>query len=197
MDSYEALRRQAVEKRDSIINAAKRDCRLTIRRIKELQRQMGPVVIRRRKKSHKPIWVLIRDLIPKDRMFTIGDVVELMQEAEPDRSFNVPTINVEFRRLEKQGLVRRVRRVVGNVLWAATEANVPDTPYGAKPIADVAESVLRDRGPLTTAELSVAIQGRGFRSDLTPRQLYDSLLIALRRGRDRFIKSGAKWSICQ
>ncbi|MCI0379107.1 MAG: hypothetical protein L0215_15975 [Gemmataceae bacterium] len=196
MDAYETLRKQAAQKRDALIKAARAEFRQSLRRIRELQLQLGGTAPKAIQTKPKPIIEMIADLAPRDRTFTLAEVVALLNQAEPNRKYHVPTIRTFFQRLEKQGMIRRVRRANGNVLWAAAGCRTPDTLYGAQSLTEVAADVLRASGPLRVAELLVAIRERGYRADADPHKLLTSLVSDLKRNPGRFRRDKAgRWSV--
>jgi hypothetical protein len=146
--------------------------------------------------KRKPLIELTRELLPHDRAFTISEVVELLGHAEPDRTIYIATVRTFFVRLEEQGLIRRVRRRKGRVLWATADSGVPDSPYGAMPMTDVAADIIRDTGPLKGAELIVAMHERGYRTDASQRGLYRTLESSLSKS-PLFRKDGGKWGLVQ
>jgi hypothetical protein len=83
--------------------------------------------------KRRPLLALTRELLPHDRTFTISEVVELLSQGEPDRTVYSATVRTFFVRFEEQGLIHRVRRCKGRVLWATVDSGVPDCPYGALP----------------------------------------------------------------
>jgi len=195
MDAYETLRQQAAQKRDEIISAARTEYQHALWKLRELRRTLNgqdPRAAMRAKR--RPLIELTRELLPHDRAFTISEVVERLGEAEPDRTIYVATVRTFFVRFEEQGLIRRVRRRKGRVLWATADSGVPDSPYGALPMTDVAADIIRDRGPLNGAELIVAMQERGYRTDVDPRSLYGVLESSLTRS-PLFRKDSGKWTV--
>ena len=62
-------------------------------------------------------------------------------------------------------------------------------------LPDIAETLLRERGPMTDDELLVVIRGFGYRADTHPRILLDSLQASLRRCTERFGEDSAgRWN---
>jgi hypothetical protein len=97
MDSFEHLRKQAVEKRDSAIQLARAEYRQSLAKIKQLERYLG--TRRPRQLKARPLTELICDVMPRDRLFTIGELVELLDVAEPARVFRPPTVGLYDRYL--------------------------------------------------------------------------------------------------
>lgn len=197
MDAYETLRRQAQDKRDAAIMAARKECRDSIRKINAISCRVGQVTPKRRATPGQPIIEMICDLIPQDRTFTFGEIVEQLQAVDPGRDFNLPSLRTFFQKLRDRGMIRRVSKVDGGcVLWAAAGFHVTDSPFGAMSLVDVAEAVLRDAGPLWPTELVLTIRERGYRSDADPRKLLNSLQSSLKRNRERFAcGDDGRWSV--
>lgn len=188
MSPFDALRKQAVEKRDTAIVAARAEYRQSLQQIENLCHSLGGDAPRPSKSKARPILELICALIP-DRAFTVGEMVEMLRDAHSDRTFNVPTIRTFFPRLAEQGIIRKVSRSVGGqVLWAAVGADVDENPFRAMPMTDMAEQVLRECGPLRLHELVVAMQDRGYRPDAEPRRLAASLRWSAKNSQDRFTR---------
>ena len=197
MDTFQRLRKQAVTKRDNAIKAARAEYRATMARITFLQRRLGgkdPEKPRRRTK-HQPLNELIVAMLPRDRLFTIGEVTKLIQQAEPERNVREATVRAFFQEFNRQGTIRRVRRANQRVLWAVADYAAPLTEFAAKPLTVVAEHILRERGPMTATELVVEMQDRGHRSDADPRLLLDSVGAVLRRNPGRFTAKNGRWRI--
>lgn len=186
MDAYDTLRKQAVEKRDTAIVAARAEYRRSLQQIDDLCHSLGGDAPKPSKSKAQPVLELICALIP-DRAFTVGEMVEMLRDAAPDRTFNVPTIRTFFPRLAEQGIIRKVSRSVGGqVLWAAADSDVDENPYRAMPMTDMAEQVLRECGPMRLHELVVAMQESGYRPDAEPRRLAASFRWSAKNSPDRF-----------
>jgi len=197
MDAIKLLRQRAADKRDKAVKAARDEFRKTARLLDELQDRVGKPLEppRRHKNQPRPIVELIASLIPKDRTFTLSDVLGLLQEAEPGRQFHVPTVRTLFPDLVKAGTIRKVRRAAnGCVHWAAAECEVEDEPIAAMSIADAAAVVLEESGPLTAVEIVVSLKERGYRADADPRMLLRTLQYSFKRNRGRFVRDGSRWA---
>jgi hypothetical protein len=191
MDPISTLRQQAAAKRDAAILKAKADYSYALRLLDDLAKTL-PNESRKprigRRSQQQPVIELLADILPKDRPFTIRDVLGLLRAAHPSREFHEPTIRTFFAKLIDRGMIRRLRKLdKGFIQWAAAGYAAPDDgPLSALSMPDAVETVLRERGPLRPAELVVAIQEQGYRSDANPRALLTSLKQAHKRNADRF-----------
>jgi hypothetical protein len=199
MDAIRLLRQRAADKRDKAVKAARDEFRKTARLLDELQDRVGtaPEPPRRRQNQPRPIVELIAAVIPKDRTFTLSDVLGLLQAAEPGRQFHIPSVRSLFPDLVKAGTIRKVRRAAnGCVHWAAAECEVQDTPIAALSIADAAAVVLEESGPLSAAEIVVSLKERGYRPDADPRVLLSTLRYSFKRNRGRFDRGeDGRWNL--
>jgi hypothetical protein len=198
MNAIKILRDQAAKKRDDAIKAARDEYHDTIRHIDELgQRLFHVAPVRRGKERQRRIVDLIVEMMPKDRPFSIREVLASIREAEPKRQFHEPTIRTLFKRLIDQGVVRKVRKGDrGFILWAAAECPIEDHgPLASVSIADAVEYVLHERGPLRPVEVVLAVQEFGYRPDADKRALLGTLAQAYKRNKHRFaIGDDGKWS---
>jgi hypothetical protein len=63
---------------------------------------------------------LMRRCMPRDRVFSIDELLQLMREAEPDRRFHTMSARAQFHALQREGEVYRVMRSEKRYfLWAA------------------------------------------------------------------------------
>jgi hypothetical protein len=188
MDAYEQLKEQARKKRDAALKRIRANYQATVAKIDALRTDLDGYAPAAKAKKAKPILEMVCDLMPRDRGFTFADIHRLLLEACPGREFNELTIRTLLPKLEAQGILRRVtKNQQGRVVWAAAGAVVQESPFGAMATTDVAELILRESGPMMPAELVVAIQDRGHRTDASPRQLLASLRTAVQRYPGRFL----------
>jgi hypothetical protein len=114
-----------------------------------------------------------------------------LRAAEPSRRFHVPTLRTLLQKLMDRGMIRRVSK--GNngcVQWAAIGAVVPESPFGAMSLTDVAEVVLRKTGPLRTVKLLMTIQHPG-NDDGRPSSFNDLGQLAFTNGAGGFVSNVA------
>jgi hypothetical protein len=195
MDAFQILRRQAAEKRDSIIRAARAEFAEAKRRINALRRQLGAAAKDAPPVKFRRIADLIADVMPSDDTFTIGELSELLVKAEPGRRFTQSTIRTLCQRMEPLGAIRRVGRVNGKTLWASPSyAGVIDLD-SVKRLPDVAADVLRACGSLRSADLLQRIRERGYRAGDNHRKVMKALRTALYRNPAFQRDKTGKWSL--
>jgi hypothetical protein len=200
MDAIKILRQRAADKRDRAIKTARSEFQRVARMLDELDQALGrETPPRTRHTAHQSNLALIAELMPKDKTFTIQDILGLLEAAHPDRSFPAATIRSEFSSLIDRGIIRRVRKAAtGIVHWAAAECEVTDEPIAAMSMADAAEVILGEVGALTATELVVALKERGYRPDDGPRVMLNSLRDAFKRNRARFLRrEDGRWQLSQ
>lgn len=193
MDVYDALRRQAEQRCNEICRDARRDCRQVIAWIKQLQKRLEPPVstaAQKRRFMHDTL----AELMPKDREFSLAEMMRLARDALPGRRINKDTLRSNFGYLESIGVAKRTRWHNRRVLWAVAGFDVPRTKFGVRTIVDVAAEVLRDSGPMNAVELLVTMRERGYRPDGDPRKMLGSLSDTLRRSR-KFKRDGKRWGL--
>jgi hypothetical protein len=202
MDSIKAiaiLRHEAARKRDDAIEAARAEYSAAMQLINELGQRLAIETPSpgKRRGNQRTIIDLILDYMPKDRPFAMREVLAQVRAAYPKREFHEPTFRTQFKRLKDQGLIRQVRKEDrGFIVWAASTCPAEAVgPLAAVSIADAAEIVLRDRGPLRQAEIVLAVQENGYRPDANRRVLYGTLSQAFKRNRHRFaVSADGRWS---
>lgn len=190
MDAYEQLRQRARAKRQAAIRKAQAECRLSLRRINELERKIGEGA------SPPPpgnaakgliVWETVSSLVPPAGEFTIDDMQRWLAENHSTRKFPISTVRATFRRLLDQGKIRQVRRAhAGKAVYAACEGVAAEMPFAALSLPDAAAIVLGELGPLRDSDLVLAIQERGNRTDTAPSRLIRSVAKTLRDNPERF-----------
>lgn len=204
MDKYDALRQAARNKRDAAIREVRADFRrelLAIRRLRDSLEEGPPAKARGPKpRLGGPKWrtmpELVRSYMPRDRTFTISELIETLREVEPDRRWRRDSLRVTFMNLRRSGEVRRVKRMgKSQVLWEAVDAQPKETPFVALLLPEAVAVVLGENGPMRPVEIVVALQARGYRRDANPKILSNSLGATLKRCEARF-KCGdeGKWT---
>ncbi len=84
----------------------------------------------------------------------------------------------------------------GRVEWAAAGLEAAESKFGAMPPVDLAEQILRERGPMKPAELVVAIRETSYRADSNPQKLLAALRNAVRRYPRRFVVGvSGRWPV--
>ena len=116
MDAFQTLRRQAAEKRDSIIRAARAEFAEAKKRINALRSQLGASAEDPPPVKSRRIADLIAEVMPQGHTFTIGELSELLVKAEPGRRFTQSTVRTLCQRMADDGAIRRVGRINGKTL---------------------------------------------------------------------------------
>jgi hypothetical protein len=63
-------------------------------------------------------------------------------------------------------------------------------------LTEIAEQVLRERGPMSPVEVVVMLQVQGYRADANPRRMVAALKNSVRRYSGRFTVGGdGRWSV--
>jgi len=187
MDAYEILRKQAADKLDKAIVAARKEYRETVDRINSLRRELGHEPPINGLRVGRTFTELVREHLPQDRPFTADDVLANVQAVEPDRTFKRGTLKTILHKLGDLALIRRVAKdKKGYVLWAAAGCEVETKPYAAMPLSDVIADILTDSDPMRPAELVVAIQGLGCRAGDDPQKVLRAVRKSLQGNPRRF-----------
>lgn len=196
MDIYEQLRADAAKKRQAAVQRARHEYQETLKQIDSLRSRIGYEAPPGRPKRQRSVRELVLDAMPKDRAFTFADISNRLKELEPNREFNQVSLRTLLRHMAAEGILDRIsKNQAGRVLWAVKGAQIEADPYGSTPLTDVAESFLRDRGPMTPTELVVAIQESGYRPDANPRRLIAALRTTAQRYPERFLRGDdGRWS---
>jgi len=138
---------------------------------------------------------LIAEAMPRDRAFTIGELTELLVQAEPGRRFVQSTVRTICQRMVPLGAIRRVGRIGGKTMWASPGYAGKIDLEGVKRLPNVAADVLRECGPLRIADLLQRIRERGYRSRDGHDKVIRALRMALYRNRTFERDKAGKWSL--
>ena len=197
MHAIKVLRQRAADRRDKAIKAARDEFKKAIRLLDELEGLVDPEPEPvRRKAGPRPIIDLIQESMPRDKPFTLPELVECLKHAEPGREFHVPSVRTLLPDLVKIGAMRKVRRAAGgHVYWAHPDCQTADSPIAAMSIADATEHVLAAAGrPLNNAEIVVALKEAGYKPEADPRSLMLTLRSSFKRNKGRFKRGeGGRW----
>jgi len=199
MDAIKILRQRAADKRDAAIKAARDEFKRAERLLDQLAESVGPEpppVRTRGPNRPKPIIELVESVIPRDRTWTVADLMDALKAAEPDREFQAASVRSLFPRLMERGVFRKVcRGLGGHVYYAAPECKTNYGPLEAMNIVDAASFILEECGPLTATEIIVTLKERGYRPDDDPRILLRTLRYAFKRNRKRFSRGeDGRWT---
>jgi hypothetical protein len=196
MTPFDTLRNQVEKRRDTICKEARRECRVLLQWITQLEKRLTDPVAKKTRAGTRHVHKLLADMLPGDREFTVAEVLAQLRHALPGRRLDMAKARSYLQYLEADGRVRRTRRVHRTVYWAAAGVEVAAEPHGVRPMAEVAAEVLRDVGPLTMAELVVALREQGYRAEEDPRKTMASLGVMLRKGR-KFKRDGKRWTVAE
>jgi hypothetical protein len=197
MDAFISLRQQAADKRDAAIKVARNEFRATLRQIEQLRFTLGDAIPTPRDNGARTIPAIVLEVMPRDKTFTVEDIMKRLAVAEPARQFKIGSVRIVLRDLSGQGRLRKVCRTVGGIVhWAHPDCDVAYGPIDAMTIVDAARQVLEESGPLSPTEIVVNLKERGYREDADPRMLLQTLREAIKRNREKFVKSdGGKWAL--
>jgi len=147
MKEFIALRAKAREKRDRLINEARRDYEETLTRIAALEQDLlGKDV-----SSHRKISVCIERVIPTDREFTTVDVVSALEALDPGRVWRKRSIDSHISRMRERGLLRRVRKARNGsnacepAVYVRRGVEVGPRPFQDMTLQAVIKSMLADK----------------------------------------------------
>lgn len=191
MDQFDELRKQAQARRDRTMAAARDEYSENIASIDRLARLFGGT----KTSAYRPLTKVMAECLPHDRAFTIGDVFELLEAREPDRIFPAGSVRTCLCNLAKQGIIKRVGRNEGSILWAV-KGFESGNPFGAQTMRQVVGALLRELGPLTLEEIVVHLQSRGYRRDVDPRTVHENIRASLnKRGKGLVRDSTGRWAL--
>lgn len=196
MDGYEALRAKAAAKLDAAITAARKEYRETCDKINALRRELGdepdPSV-----RAGKTAIDAVREHMPRDRVFSNAEMLQLVQDSEPERHWNRGTVKAAIYKLAD---LKEIKRIVkddrGHILWADAGLDVQEKPFAAMPMSDVIADVLETSGPLRPAEIVVKMQDLGCRAEDDPTYLVRLVSKTLYGNPRRFVKGrDRRWGV--
>jgi hypothetical protein len=141
---YEELRRQAAEKRDKIINAAKQEYRASVRRIRALHKMVTgeyhPAMRPPRRVQDRTLADILRDVMPRNSSFTLADVCEIVFVEPEGCKYKEASIRAQLPNLARIGIIRKVGRRRGEVLWARPESGIEPCPFGVLTLCEIADA---------------------------------------------------------
>ena len=193
MEPLTELRRQARERRDRAILAAKRQYVETLERIAAVEQDL----LGHLPSSHKRMSETVEQVIPADRPFTTGDVMAALRAVDGQRQWYMRTVTNQITRLRARGEIRRLRRATRRqpALYARIGVSAVQV-NGDKALLDVAAEVLEGRS-LNAAELTVAVLEGGYQTAMGNRRLMQELVKGMSREPGRFEFAGKKWRMVE
>lgn len=201
MDAYDALRKAARDKRDSAIHKARAEYQDTLKAIRSLKAGITGQPQQDYRKHTLPKRRKVIDVIcesmPSERLFTAKELWDLVQAECPERPCGRDTIRVLMHTLKDEGVIERVRRDAGNVVWWRKLKDRRDgLAFEAMLLSDASAVVLGDEGPMRMMDLVFRLQARGYRPDANPRGLLRSLDRTLKRNAVRFaVDAERRWGV--
>src|SRR5688572_13370969 len=111
MDAFQQLRQRAADKRDYSISVARRIYTQDIAAIDTLERALPARTNLEPVDELPPIpntMSLIESLIPKDKPFTVSDMIGWLSSAQPGQKFHEPTVRTYVSRLSSRGVIKRL-----------------------------------------------------------------------------------------
>jgi hypothetical protein len=198
-DAYDELRRQALDKRRRIVAAADLEYRATIRRIKSLRKMVtGKQRAPARPPQHAPertLASIMLEACPRDRSFTIADACELVYAHPLGCQYKEASIRATFTVLQGMGAIHKVGRRQGRLLWALKESSVELAPFGTLTLYEIAETLIKEFGPMRENEIAARMRERGYKSEYSGALLHGKLRSAMMRIGGRFVKDQAgRWA---
>lgn len=199
-DHYEALRRQARDKRDKIIQKAQDDYRVAVKRINALRKHVTgkarPVIKPVRQPGEKTLHEVLLDVLPKDRAYTFAEARDIAFQHPLGSSYRENSVRSAMQNMVTSGILHRVGRSRGHVLWAFKNSAVEVSPFAAKTMAQIILEVIHERGPMRVTELTVLLKERGYRPEEPKQTTYNTILAALTRFNGRFMKDAVgRWGV--
>ncbi|MEM7478422.1 MAG: hypothetical protein AAF483_25850 [Planctomycetota bacterium] len=162
MDRFSELRKLAREKRDAAILAARDEYHEALQEIAMLEKRLKPrkPSLKGRKKPKVPMRVRIMDVVPRDRNFTLAELLELLGLPEREST----AVRATLDRLKKRGEIVQVRRGKGHkvALWAVKEFGEEVNVLNQMSMIEAARQVQTELEVPTLMELCVAMLDRGY-----------------------------------
>jgi hypothetical protein len=150
-----------------------------------------------RKRTGPTATEAIRQVMPRDRRFTLPELIPLAQAAMLPRQTPSSTIRKGLRLLEQYGEVRRAQRgAYGCVQWEVCDGRQAELPLEAMRLPDVAAMLLELGGPMNLVELIIAMQRLGYRTEVRPQSLLHTLRWCLKGAPGRFVEGeDGRWRV--
>ncbi len=201
MDPFLTLQSIAAQKRDEAIAGARRQYRQDIEAIDALQRSLPsplPTIDQARPLKQQPtVTDIIRAVVPRDKPFTVSDVMHLLHDAHQGQKFHYPTVRTQTSRLCSRGYLKRLYKTGHQeTMYALATSAVDDGPIDTKSLPEVTEEILREAGrPLKVVEIAVAMRERGYRSNNVPNTLMRAIRDMFKRYPGRFqVGKDGRWA---
>lgn len=128
MDAFNTLRKQAREKRDKTLAAARNEYAATLVRIAALEQDLNG----RDPPAHRSIASCVESVIPTDRSFTTVDIMSGLEALDPRRVWRKRSVDSHIARLREKGLVIRLKRSQLRLpaVYVREGVEVESSPFG-------------------------------------------------------------------
>jgi hypothetical protein len=194
MQAFNELRHAARDRRDKLIDKARREYEATLQQIARLEQDLTG----QEPADHKSIASCVSSVIPSDRPFTLSDLMQSLEAMDPRRPWRKRSVDHAVGRLRTQGLVKRLSKAkrgraetMSGAVYVRAGVKADSSPFGDTPLLDVLYETLRGRA-LTATELTVAVLEAGYRTAMKPKALRDHAARAMKKD-GRFIANGERW----
>jgi HB1, ASXL, restriction endonuclease HTH domain len=199
---YEELRKQAAAKRDKIIQAAQQEYRVAVRRIRALHKLVTgdhhPAIRPPRRAKDRTLTELLVEVLPSNRAFTVADACELVYDDPLGCKYKETSIRSQLTMLANVGRLHKVGRRSGHILWSRTEAGIEPAVFGTLTTCEIAEQIIRERGPLRLMEIVMIMKERGYRPEEPNHTTYAIMRRSMTRISGRFVKDNrGRWGVAQ
>ena len=188
MNEFNALRTRARAKRDAAVAEAHKDCEATLLSIAKLEQDLlGKVSNRFRKTS-----AAIESVIPRDRSFTVHDLLAALEASAPGRTWELRSVNNQITRLRKRGIVQRLKRATIHEPAVYTREAEPAAvnALGDATLAEVIRAVVVR--PMNAPQIITAVLDAGYQTSMTRGALLRHVVRALRQG--AIVLADGKWT---
>lgn len=187
MREFIALRAKARERMDLAVAAAKREYEATLLAIANLEQDL----VGRESSRHKMISTSINNVLPRDRTFTVVDIVTSLEAVDPTRHWRKRSVDCHISRLREMGILRRIKKSQGRepAVYAVADLDVPRLPFEGLTLGQsVAKVLVR---PMSAIEVTVALIEQGHHTTMKKPYLRNAVEQELRHG--AFKRVGGKW----
>lgn len=191
MDPFIALKARAAQKRDAAIAEARRIYHNDLQAIDGIERRLpAPPVIDRSQPLAKPPSIVdfIKAVVPRDRPFTVSDVMVALGDAHEGQKFHLTTVRTHTSRLCSRGYLRRLYKTGHQeTMYALADLPEIEADIDTKNMATVTHEILTEAGkPLKVVEIAVRMREIGYRAENEPVTLINAVRSMFRNYPGRF-----------
>ena len=193
--TFNELRKLARDKRDKSIQSSRYQYQSTLDNINTLEKQLiePKPSLKGRPKPAVPLRADIMEVAPKDSVFTVNDILKLLDLDESEFT----RVRTTFDRMIKFGEIKRIKRGRQGVpaVFAVSTYGPPTNELNDLSQIEAAEIVLREIGrPITLTALCVELMERGFEPVNGKATLKKNLRSAIGRS-DKFTEDNGYWGV--